>query len=62
MANDSAVEEVVVLLDSCFLVGWGTSLELINNMAVLREGVSILTASRGAQVSVEVAGRGSSLR
>lgn len=57
MANDSAAEEVVVLLDSCFS-GWMGNEPAANNMAVLREGVSILTASRGDQVSVEVAGGG----
>lgn len=57
MANDSPVEEVVVILDSCFS-GWMGNAPAANNMAVLREGVSILTASRGDQVSVEVAGGG----
>ena len=57
MANDSAVEEVVVILDSCFS-GWMGKAPAANNMAVLREGVSILTASRGDQVSVEAAGGG----
>jgi hypothetical protein len=57
MANDSAVEEVVVVLDSCFS-GWMGNEPAANNMAVLREGVSILTASRGDQMSVEVAGGG----
>jgi caspase domain-containing protein len=57
MANDSPVEEVVVILDSCFS-GWMGNEPATNNMAVLREGVSILTASRGAQISVEIAGGG----
>ena len=57
MANDSAAEEAVVVLDSCFS-GWMGNEPAANNMAVLREGVSILTASRGDQASVEVAGGG----
>jgi uncharacterized caspase-like protein len=56
-ANDSSAQEVVVILDSCFS-GWMGNEPTANNMAVLREGVSILTASRGDQVSVEVAGGG----
>ena len=51
MANDSPVGEVVVVLDSCFS-GWMGNEPMANNMAVLREGLSILTASRGDQVSV----------
>jgi uncharacterized caspase-like protein len=57
MANDSPVEEVVVILDSCFS-GWMGNEPVANNVAVLREGISILTASRGDQVSVEVGGGG----
>jgi hypothetical protein len=57
LANASQVEEVVVILDSCFS-GWMGNEPVVNNMAVLREGVSIMTASRGEQVSVEAAGGG----
>jgi hypothetical protein len=57
MANDSPVGEVVVVLDSCFS-GWMGNEPIANNMAVLREGLSILTASRGDQMSVEVGGGG----
>lgn len=57
MANESKAEEVVIMLDSCFS-GWMGNPPEVNNKAVLREGISILTASRGAQVSVETAGGG----
>lgn len=57
MANDSPAGEVVIVLDSCFS-GWMGNEPIVNNMAVLREGLSILTASRGDQVSVEVGGGG----
>lgn len=56
LATNSPAREVIVMLDSCFSGnmgnpnGWG--------QALLREGISILTASRGDQVSVETAGGG----
>jgi hypothetical protein len=58
MANDSRAEEVVILLDCCHSGHCGTVPAIDNDKAVLREGVSILTASRGDQVSVETSGAG----
>ena len=55
-AIKSPVREVVVILDSCFSGNMGNPNGWQN--AVLREGISILTASRGDQVSVETAGGG----
>jgi hypothetical protein len=57
-ANESRASEVVVLLDSCYSGALGNPPVAHNERAVLREGVSILTASRGDQVSVETAGGG----
>ncbi|HWY30193.1 MAG TPA: caspase family protein [Candidatus Acidoferrum sp.] len=57
LANDSKAEEVVIILDCCHSGHLG-NMPAINNMAMLREGISILTASRGDQVSVEVSGGG----
>jgi len=57
LANDSAAEEVVILLDCCHSGQLGNPPE-VNNRAMLREGISILTASRGDQPSVETAGGG----
>lgn len=57
LANDSKAEEVVIILDCCHSGNLG-NMPAVNNMAVLREGISILTASRGDQVSVEVSGGG----
>src|SRR6266851_1508112 len=57
IANRSRVGEVVVLLDCCYSGTLG-ALPTLNNLTVLREGISILTASRGSQVSVEIRGRG----
>lgn len=53
LANDSKTEEVVILLDCCHAGNLGNPPTVNNSRAMLREGVSILTASRGDQVSVE---------
>jgi caspase domain-containing protein len=58
MANDSKADEVVILLDCCHSGNLGNVPLIDNTKALLREGVSILTASRGDQVSVEASGAG----
>lgn len=58
MANQSKAAEVVILLDCCHSGHLGNAPGIDNTKVLLREGVSILTASRGEQVSVEVAGGG----
>lgn len=58
MANDSKAEEVVIFLDCCHAGNLGNPPAIDNAKAMLREGVSILTASRGEQVSVEANGAG----
>lgn len=55
---NSQVNEVMVVLDCCFSGGAGTVNALNRNSAVMRTGVSILTASRGDETSAEIAGRG----
>jgi uncharacterized caspase-like protein len=57
-ANDSKVKEVVIFLDCCHSGALGKLPEINNATAVLREGVSILTASRGSQAAVEQSGHG----
>lgn len=57
LANKSPVREVVVLLDCCYSGALGT-LPALSDQTVLREGVALLTASRGSQVSVEIRGKG----
>lgn len=57
-ANDSKAAEVVVFLDCCFSGTLGNPPIIDNTKALLREGVSILTASRGEQPSVETEGGG----
>ncbi|WP_218748502.1 caspase domain-containing protein [Rhodococcus sp. FH8] len=55
----SRVKEVIVILDCCFSGGATAVPALIGDAAVLRSGLSVLTASRGEQVSMETeAGRG----
>lgn len=55
----SSVSEVVVILDCCFSGGATTIGALGNQLANLRRGLSVLTASRNDQVSMETAdGRG----
>ena len=58
LANDSKAKEVVVLLDCCFSGHLGNPPVIDNTKALLREGISILTAGRGDQVSVEAGGGG----
>jgi hypothetical protein len=58
LASDSKAAEVVILLDSCFSGVLGAVPAIDNNKALLREGMSILTASRSDQPSVEVGGGG----
>jgi hypothetical protein len=53
MIAKSPVAEVVIMLDCCFSGGAGAVPALASEGTVLRSGVSILTASRAEQVSVE---------
>jgi uncharacterized caspase-like protein len=55
----STVREVIVLLDCCFSGAAGGVPQLGNNLAAIRPGVSLLTASRGDQEAGEASdGRG----
>jgi uncharacterized caspase-like protein len=58
MANDSKADEVVIFLDCCRAGNMGNIPTIDNTKAMLRAGISILTASRGDQASVETAGGG----
>lgn len=58
IANDSKVDEVLILLDCCHAGQLGNIPAVDNTKAFLREGISIVTSSRGDQPSVEVAGGG----
>jgi hypothetical protein len=58
LANKSKARECVIILDSCHSGHLGVVPAIDNEQAHLREGVSILTASRAAQEAVESGGRG----
>lgn len=62
MANESTASTVLLILDCCFSgsVGSlpGSQAGSLESRAVLREGVTILAASRASQVSMEVGGHG----
>jgi hypothetical protein len=57
-ANQSPVREVVFLLDCCHSGALGQVPALQNDQAILRQGVSILTASRSSEVAIETGGMG----
>jgi uncharacterized caspase-like protein len=58
LANNATANERVIILDSCMSGHLGNVPTDAPNAANLREGVSILTASRSDQVSLEQNGRG----
>lgn len=59
MVNQSALKEVIIILDCCFAGNAGNVPQLNLDLSVLRDGVSVLTASRGDQTSAETdEGRG----
>jgi len=58
LANKSPVKEVVILLDSCHSGSLGQLPAIENDKAYLREGLSILTASRSSEVAIETGGMG----
>lgn len=58
MANDSRASEIVILLDCCYSGNLGNEPAIDNARALLKDGISILTAGRSDQPSVEVDGGG----
>lgn len=58
IANNSKCKDKIIILDSCFSGFLGNVSSLGQNTAVISEGVTILTASRSSQYSVEVNGHG----
>lgn len=56
--KSSKVGEVIVILDCCFSGGAGGAPQLGSNVAVLRPGVSLLSATRADQLAEEDHGRG----
>jgi hypothetical protein len=58
MANDSKAKDRVIILDCCHSGAFGTPRNLGSRNAHIGEGVSILTASKADEASVEVNGHG----
>lgn len=59
LVQNSAVGEIILLLDCCFSGAAGGVPQLGSSSAALREGVTLITASRGDQTAAETtAGRG----
>ncbi|WP_025743184.1 caspase family protein [Aquimarina pacifica] len=58
IANASKTKEAIIILDACHSGHMGNYKEFGNRKAVLREGVSILTASRDTQYAMERSGSG----
>lgn len=58
IANSSRCKNKLIILDSCYSGYMGTLSASGQNTAVISEGVTILTASRSTQTSVEINGQG----
>ena len=58
LANKSPVREVVIILDCCHSGAFGQIPAVNNTNANLREGISVLTASRSNEVAIESGGAG----
>lgn len=58
IANASRCKDKIIVLDSCFSGFMGSINTAGQNTAVINEGVTILTASRSSETSVEVNGHG----
>ena len=58
LANNSPVTEAIILIDCCHSGALGQLPAIDNNKTILRQGISILTASRSSEVAVERRGMG----
>ena len=58
IANGSKCKERIIILDSCYSGFMGSISTAEQNTAVIKEGVTILTASRNTETSMEVGGHG----
>lgn len=58
IANGSKCKERIIILDSCYSGFMGSISTAEQNTAVINEGVTILTASRNTETSMEVGGHG----
>jgi len=53
LANKSNSRQIVIILDCCYSGNFGNTPTMQNDTAILREGISILTACRSTQVAME---------
>ncbi len=58
LANDSKCREVFIILDCCHSGALGATPNIDNDRVLLRQGVSILTASRSTEPAAEINGSG----
>lgn len=58
IANASKCKDKIIILDSCYSGAMGTISTLGQNTTVINEGVTILTASRSSETSLEIGGHG----
>jgi hypothetical protein len=58
LANQSKAKDKVILLDCCHSGALGTPTITGSNVAQLREGLSVLTASRDSESALEIDGKG----
>lgn len=58
IANNSKCKERIIILDSCYSGFMGSISTAGQNTAVINEGVTILTASRNSETSMEIGGHG----
>lgn len=58
LANKSKAKDKIILLDCCHSGSFGTPTITGNNVALLSEGLSVLTASRNSESALEVNGCG----
>lgn len=58
IANKSKCKERIIILDSCYSGFMGNITTVGQNTAVINEGVTILTASRNSETSMEIGGHG----
>jgi len=58
LAHQSRAHEIIIILDCCHSGAYGQVPVINNENAILREGISVLTASRGSEAAVEIGGEG----
>lgn len=58
IANNSKCKERIIILDSCYSGFMGSINTAGQNTAIINEGVTILTASRNSETSMEIGGHG----